>query len=250
MIFFQLVQLLNIYYVGHAGDTNLLAGVGLGNMLLNVCCFAVAQGLNGAIETFVSQSFGAGDYRMCGVYLNRARVIVSLVLLPVCVMFFYTDRILIAIHQDETISTMARNYCVWCLPGVFALVQFDSTKRYLQSMLKSQISTYTQITTTIIHIGWCQLYIKHLNLEVLGAALALNTTYILNFLIQEFYIRVIKRADFEKVRAPFFTKTTFEGWWNFLKLGIPSTAMMCFEWWAFEFLAIFAGYLGVSELSA
>ena len=31
-----------------------MAGVGLGGMLLNVCFFAVGQGLNGTIETFVS----------------------------------------------------------------------------------------------------------------------------------------------------------------------------------------------------
>jgi MATE family multidrug resistance protein len=26
--------------------------------------------------------------------------------------------------------------------------------------------------------------------------------------------------------------------------------MMCFEWWAFEILAIFSGYMGTNELAA
>ena len=39
-ILFQMVQLLNIYYVGKT-SSDCLAGVGLGNMLLNVVVFAV-----------------------------------------------------------------------------------------------------------------------------------------------------------------------------------------------------------------
>ena len=57
MIFFQMVQLINIFYVGRLGS-ELLAGVGLGNMLLNVCIFAISNGMNGTIETFVSWAKG------------------------------------------------------------------------------------------------------------------------------------------------------------------------------------------------
>jgi len=53
-IFFYAVNIINIYFMGHQQDPDLMAGVGLGGMLLNVCFFAVGQGLNGTIETFVS----------------------------------------------------------------------------------------------------------------------------------------------------------------------------------------------------
>jgi Na+-driven multidrug efflux pump len=33
----------------------------MGNMLINVLAFAVIQGLNGALETLISQSFGASQ---------------------------------------------------------------------------------------------------------------------------------------------------------------------------------------------
>ena len=58
-VFFQMVQLLNIYFVGHLDDPDLLAGVGLGTMLLNVFVFAVSMGMNGTIESFVGWSYGA-----------------------------------------------------------------------------------------------------------------------------------------------------------------------------------------------
>jgi len=41
MLLFLLVQNLNIYFVGNLNEPALLAGVGMGNMLINVLCFAV-----------------------------------------------------------------------------------------------------------------------------------------------------------------------------------------------------------------
>ena len=129
-----MVQLINIYFMGHMTNPNLLAGVGLGNMLINVCVFAVAYGLNGTIETFVGWSFGSEKYYECGYHLNRAKVIITVILFPVMIMFFFVDSILIALALDPEVSKIARNYVVWTMPGVFCLVQFDCTKRLLQTI--------------------------------------------------------------------------------------------------------------------
>ena len=40
MIFYMLVQILNTYFIGHTNDSSLIAGVGMGNMLINVLAFA------------------------------------------------------------------------------------------------------------------------------------------------------------------------------------------------------------------
>lgn len=61
MIFYMLVQLINTYYIGHSNDSSLIAGVGMGNMLINVLAFAIMQGLNGALETLVSRSYGLSN---------------------------------------------------------------------------------------------------------------------------------------------------------------------------------------------
>lgn len=54
MFFYMFVQLVNTYYIGHTNEPALIAGVGMGNMLINVLAFAVIQGLNGALETLIS----------------------------------------------------------------------------------------------------------------------------------------------------------------------------------------------------
>jgi MATE family multidrug resistance protein len=85
---------------------------------------------------------------------------------------------------------------------------------------------------------------------IAGAAMSLNITYILCFLLQELYYRVFKRQEFMNLLSPFFVKDTMVDWFTYLKLGVPSTLMQCFEWWAFELIAIFAGLVGVKDLAA
>ena len=133
---------MNIFYVGHQ-SSDLLAGVGLGNMLLNVLVFAVTMGLNGTIETFVAWSLGRDDKMMCGVHLNRARVIVTSFLIPVIILFLFIDKILIGLQQDPEIARITHQYVVLTIPGWFCNVQFDTTKRFLQTIHMSVVSTTT-----------------------------------------------------------------------------------------------------------
>ena len=55
---------------------------------------------------------------------------------------------------------------------------------------------------------------------------------------------------FDQFRANMFDKRTLEDWGTYIKLAIPTTTLFSVEWWAFEFIVLFAGALGVTELTA
>lgn len=99
-------------------------------MLVMSFCY----GATGTIETFVSQSYGAKSFYMCGVQLNRGRIISTCFFVPLALLMHYSDVILILVGQDADISVMARNYIVWILPGCFMSIQFEARKRFLQSI--------------------------------------------------------------------------------------------------------------------
>jgi MATE family multidrug resistance protein len=107
MLLYLLVQLTNTWFVGNMNEPVLLAGVGMGNMLINVLCFAIVQGLNGALETLVSQSFGAMKYEQCGIFLNRGKVVATMIMIPIIILYSVSDKILIALDQDPAISKIA-----------------------------------------------------------------------------------------------------------------------------------------------
>lgn len=119
MIFYMAVQLINTYFIGHVNDPTLIAGVGMGNMLINVLAFAVMQGINGALETLISQSYGASQnldneeaYRRkmrktCGIFYNRGRFISTILMIPIGLIFIYSEDILLGIGQDPEVSDIA-----------------------------------------------------------------------------------------------------------------------------------------------
>ena len=76
------IETINSAFVGHLGFEDVMAGVGLANMYMNVVCLSLIFGMNMTLNTVVSQAFGFGDYRMCGVFLNRARIIGTIIFLP------------------------------------------------------------------------------------------------------------------------------------------------------------------------
>jgi len=100
----------------------------------------------------------------------------------------------------------------------------------------------------ILHFVWCHLFITVYDGKIMGAAMATNITYIVNLVLIDLFLN--KSIKFQYTRATFFCKETLKEWGEYLRIGIPGAFMLCFEWWAFEFLAIFSGYISVAALAA
>ena len=105
------------------------------------------------------------------------------------------------------------------------------------------------MVTLILHFGWCQLFIRRLDLGEYGAAIATNITYILNVIIGDIWVRILSESKFKDMIF-WYDKTMFKDLCKYLRIGISGMLMLCFEWWAFELLAIFTGILGVEPLAA
>ena len=79
---FYTQEVTNMYFAGHLNDTAMLAGIGLGNMSFNLFVASLIESFNSAIDVLGTQAYGARNYKLCGVYLNRGRFICMLILLP------------------------------------------------------------------------------------------------------------------------------------------------------------------------
>jgi MATE family multidrug resistance protein len=83
MLILMIQEMINLIFVGHLNNSAMIAGVGTGNMIQNMFGLSMFVGLNGALETLVSQSYGSGNLKLCGVYLNRGRFILLCSFVPV-----------------------------------------------------------------------------------------------------------------------------------------------------------------------
>lgn len=131
MFSYKFTVLINAFFISLAGfyfkietkenTINIIKGIGLGNMIMNVLCFDICLGINGALETLISQAYGAqmlvneseefkDEMRLiCGRYLNISRLVNTVFMIfPTCVLFFFADEILITFFkQNAYISEIA-----------------------------------------------------------------------------------------------------------------------------------------------
>lgn len=54
-VFGTLSELINTYFIGrYLNDARILAGAGMGNIIISMMCLSVFMGMNGALETLIS----------------------------------------------------------------------------------------------------------------------------------------------------------------------------------------------------
>ena len=103
------------------------------------------------------------------------------------------------------------------------------------------------IVSTFLHILFCVIFVNVLDTGVVGLAYASS--------LKDFFLMVSVRiygscsSDINVALTP-ITKEAFMGWCEYLRVALPSTVMICAEWWAFEILTILSGILGVTSLAS
>lgn len=157
--------------------------------------------------------------------------------------------LLMFLGQDEATAEAARTYVLTILPGLFAMTQFETVRRYLQGMTIFYLTMYIQCVTMMLHILWSYLLVFRTDLGITGAAISTCITYWLNLGIVTAFITF--KGDVVPAESwHMFNADSFKGWWEYLKYGVPSALMLCLEWWCFEILALYAGFLSINELAA
>ena len=125
---------------------------------------------------------------MCGVYLNRARVISLIAFAPIAVVLLLTETILVGIGQDPETAHQSQIYLNALLPGVFFQLQNEPVLRFLQAQGIFRPQVVLIVLLGSLHILWCYLYISVAGLGVVGAGAALSTTHVIIFVVSYVYI--------------------------------------------------------------
>ena len=79
----------------------------MANMLNNVIARSVLYGVTDSLNTYISQAFGTGDYKMCGVYLNRARALNLIIYVVVVLILQFASVFFMLIGLDGETANYA-----------------------------------------------------------------------------------------------------------------------------------------------
>ncbi|KAK2451498.1 protein DETOXIFICATION [Trifolium repens] len=212
-------------FVGHLGELS-LSGASMATSFASVTGFNLLGGMASALDTLCGQSYGAKQYRMLGIHMQRAMFILMITAIPLAIIWANTSSILIFLGQDPEISIEAGNYATLMVPCLFAYGLLQCLNRFLQTQNIVFPMMFSSAFTTILHLPLCWIMVYKSGFGSRGAAIAISISNWVNVTILSLYVKF----------SPSCKKT-----WNgfskealalnnvpiFLKLAIPSAVMVC-----------------------
>ncbi|KAI9596991.1 mate-domain-containing protein [Syncephalis fuscata] len=228
-----------VFSLGHLGALELAASA-LGSMYISVTGWSVALGMTTALDTLGSQAYTASrNPHALGVYLQRAMLIL---------LWWYAETILLQLGQSEELSALSGRFIRWSIPCLVPYLMFECMKRYLQAQGIMDAGTYILMVTSPINVATNYLLVwwPPIALGFIGAPIAMSLSHWLNLSFAILYVRYVRGGECWGG----FSREAFRGWGQFIKLGLSGMAFICSEWWAFEVVALIAGYLGTIPLAA
>ncbi|XP_057472812.1 protein DETOXIFICATION 18-like [Actinidia eriantha] len=242
---YDLILVVSVMFSGHLGEVELAAS-NLANSWATVTGFAFMIGLSGALETLCGQGYGAKLYGILGIYLQASCLISFFFSLIISIFWFYSEPILISLHQDPQISKSASLYMRFLIPGLFAFGFLHNTLRFLQAQGVVLPLVFCSVFSLTFHFGIAYFLVHWTSLGFVGAALAVSISLWVAALMVGVYVFFMKR--FGHTWNGFSCEAFYHVVTN-LKLALPSAAMVCLEDWAFELLVLLAGLMPNSEMT-
>ncbi|XP_037477577.1 protein DETOXIFICATION 16-like [Triticum dicoccoides] len=242
----NVVQMISVMFVGHLGELD-LSSASIATSFAGVTGFSLLAGMSSSLDTLCGQAFGAKQYHLLGIYKQRAILVLTPLSVMVAVIWAYTGQILLFFGQDPEIAMGAGSYIRWMIPALFVYGPLQCHVRFLQTQNIVLPVMLSSGVTALNHILVCWLLVYKLGLGNKGAALANTISYLTNLLILALYIRLSPSC---KRTWTGLSMEAFRDILSFLRLAVPSALMVCLEWWSFELLVLFSGFLPNPKLEA
>ena len=81
-----LAHVVNTLFCGSLNDEVKLAGAGIAMLTHTAFLYTLSMAVARPLDMYTTQAFGAGDLRLCGIYLNRSYAILTVIFIPVAFM--------------------------------------------------------------------------------------------------------------------------------------------------------------------
>ncbi|KAL4339810.1 hypothetical protein GQ457_08G006650 [Hibiscus cannabinus] len=244
-VFYSSITMVSVMFAGHLGEVELAAST-LANSWAAVAGFAFMVGLSGALETLCGQGFGARMYKMLGIYLQASCIISFFFSIIVSILWFYTEPILVLLHQDHEISRMAALYMKYLIPGLFAFGFLQNILRFLQTQSIVKPLVLFSAIALGIHFGIVYGLVNKTSLGFKGAPMAASISIWISLLLLAMYVVFANKF---KNTWQGLSSESFHYIIRNLRLALPSAAMFCLEGWAFGILVFLAGLMPNPEIT-
>ncbi|KAK9191094.1 hypothetical protein WN943_019705 [Citrus x changshan-huyou] len=225
-------------FIGHLGEVE-LAAYALIQIIAVRFSNGILIGMSSATETLCGQAFGAKQYHMMGIYLQRSWIInlaTGTILLPA---FIFAADIFKLLGEQTDIANRAGDISLWFIGILYFFVFSLTIQKYLQAQLKNMIVGWLSAVAFAVHVALSWIFVSKLNLGIPGAMSAM--------IIASWFIVIGQFVYLFGGWCPNtwkgFSSAAFADLYPVLKLSISSGVMICLEFWYNALLVLLAGYM-------
>ncbi|KAL5216371.1 hypothetical protein ABZP36_007772 [Zizania latifolia] len=233
-------SMISMLFLGRLGGLA-LSGGSLAIGFANITGYSVLSGLAMGMESICGQAFGAGNYALLGITMQRTVLLLLVAAVPIGGLWVHMRPILLLCGQDAGIAAVAETYILASLPDLVLQAFLHPVRIYLRTQSINLPLTVCAALAIAIHLPINYVLVSVLGLGIKGVALAsmlANLNLVLFLLAYIFFKGVHKRTGGFAVSAE-----CFRGWGELISLALPSCVSVCLEWWWYEIMILLCGLL-------
>nr|POE57563.1 protein detoxification 27 [Quercus suber] len=208
-------------FSGHLSDLD-LAAISIASTVIIAITFGFLLGMASALETLCGQAYGARQYHMLGIYLQRSWTVLfscSILLLP---LFLFATPILKLMGQTDAVAEQSGVVAVWLIPMHLSFPFQFTLQRFLQSQVKTWVLAYISGGALALHVFVSWFFVYKLRVGIVGAALTLDFSWWVTVL--GLFVNVVCGGCADSWTG--FSGQAFVGLWDFFKLSVASGVMV------------------------
>ncbi|XP_062159608.1 protein DETOXIFICATION 48 [Alnus glutinosa] len=231
--------MISMLFLGYLGELE-LAGGSLSIGFANITGYSVISGLAMGMEPICGQAYGAEQWKLLGLTLQRTVLLLLSTSIPISFMWLNMKRILLWCGQDQQISSVAHTFILFSIPDLFFLSLLHPLRIYLRTQSVTLPLTYCSAISVLLHVPINFLLVIHFKMGISGVAIAMVWTNLNLFLLLSSFIY------FSGVYKKSWVSPSMDclrGWSSLLALAIPTCISVCLEWWWYEFMILLCGLL-------
>ncbi|KAM3275893.1 hypothetical protein ACQJBY_044339 [Aegilops geniculata] len=231
-------------FASHLGDAE-LAAFSIASTVVSGFNLGFLLGMASALETLCGQAYGAKQYAMLGVYMQRSWLVLLAFAALLSPTYIFSGQLLGALGQPADLAREAGAFSACLLPLHFMYAILLPLNKFLQCQRKNSVTAVTTVVAFPVHAAVTWLLVSYLRLGVIGAAIALNFSWALVVALQLAYAGGGGCPE----TWGGFSSLAFVDLWGFVKLSSASGVMLCLKSWYYRVLIFVTGYMKNAELA-
>lgn len=238
----------SVVSIGHV-STVALAAATLGSMTASVSGYTIIQGLSSALDTLLPAAWASSQPQMVGLWSQRMVVVTAVTIIPVLMIWFNAESILLLLRQDPEVAHLAGVYLKWASLGLPAYAFNCVSRRYFQSQGLFVVPTRVILAVSPINAVLNYVLVwgpEPIRIGFIGApiatAISFNLISISSVIYGIFYI--------EKTAWHPVSRRSFSDLGLLVRLGLCGVGQIASAWWSWELVGLAASLLGPATLAA